>query len=188
MPRESIEVKGVVPATPSRVYQAWLDGIEHGAMTGGAATIEARRAGATFTAWDGYISGRILALDEGRRIVQSWRSTEFPVGEPDSRLEVLLAPAPGGTLLTIRHSEIPEGQGPSYRSGWHEHYLQPMRRYFAARAGETTRPSLGRGAKGSARAAAPRKAARRKAGAPAARGAARRRPSRSRTAGRRGRR
>ncbi len=47
---ESIEVSGVVPATPEAVCAAWLDGAEHGAMTGSEASSDPRVGGAC-TAW-----------------------------------------------------------------------------------------------------------------------------------------
>ena len=37
----------------------------------------------------------------------------------------------GGTQLTLKHSGLPEGQGPGYKSGWGENYFDPMREYFA---------------------------------------------------------
>jgi uncharacterized protein YndB with AHSA1/START domain len=125
---ESIEVSGVVPAAPERVYEAWLDADQHGAMTGAGATVD----GDSFTAWDDYISGTTLAREPGRHIVQSWRTTEFPDASPDSRLEVLLEPAARGTRVTFRHSAIPDGQGSSYEQGWKEFYLEPMKKHFAA--------------------------------------------------------
>lgn len=130
---ERIEVETTLPAPPEEVYVAWLDGDAHGEMTGGEATCDPRVGGA-YTAWEGYISGRILELDPPTRIVQSWRSTEFPPGAPDSRLEVELSPGEGGgTRLALRHSEIPAGQGERYRQGWEDHYFAPMREWFAAR-------------------------------------------------------
>ncbi|MBI4202481.1 MAG: SRPBCC domain-containing protein, partial [Chloroflexi bacterium] len=67
---ESIKLSAVIPATPERIYQAWLDSREHAAFTGGAATVEAK-VGGRFTAWDGYIQGTIQALEPGRRILQA---------------------------------------------------------------------------------------------------------------------
>jgi len=130
MATESFEVSAFLPAPPWRVYEAWLDGTEHGAFTGGPATSEPAVGGA-FTAWDGYIQGKNLALEPYCRILQSWRTTEFPPRSPDSRLEVLLDAQEGGTHLTLRHSEIPEGQGESYKQGWLEFYFEPMQQYFA---------------------------------------------------------
>jgi len=189
MPTESIEVSGVVPATPQQIYDAWLDAVAHAAMTGGsAATVEGREVGGRFTAGDGYMWGRHLALEPGRRIVQSWRSKDFPSEAPDSRLEVLLEAADGGTWVTIRHHEVPEGQGAMYREGWEVYYLEPMRRHFGgARPAKPKkgmrRPARRKGAKARAARTGPRrgarKPARRRAPARAAKRAGTRRPSRA---------
>lgn len=114
---------------PEELYGAWLDGEQHAAMTGGEATGEAR-VGADFTAWDGYISGTNLELEEHRRIVQSWRTTEFADDDPDSRIEITFEPTEDGTRLTLLHTQIPTGQGPRYFDGWAEHYIEPMLSYF----------------------------------------------------------
>jgi uncharacterized protein YndB with AHSA1/START domain len=66
----------VIPASPAEIYNAWLDNIAHSEMTGGEA-IMSDEVGAEVSAWDGYITGRILELVPGERIVQSWRTTEF---------------------------------------------------------------------------------------------------------------
>ncbi len=142
MATDSFVVSAVIPATPEAVYKAWLSGKEHAAMTGGAATGSAR-VGGKFTAWDGYIEGKNLELEPGKRIVQSWRTTEFSDDDPDSRLEVVLAPAKGGTKVTLRHSDLPKGQGADYKSGWVEHYFEPMKEYFGSRSdGGTERGHL----------------------------------------------
>ena len=102
-------------------------------MTGGRATGSAR-VGGKFTAWDGYISGRNLELAPPSRIVQAWRTSDFPDDAPDSRLEISLAPAKGGTKVTLAQKDIPPGQADGYRRGWVEYYFTPMRRYFSTKA------------------------------------------------------
>ncbi len=123
-------ISTVLPAPPETVFRAWLSSEGHAAMTGSPARIEPRVGGA-FTAWDGYISGRTAALKPYTRIVQDWRTTEFPDGSPDSRLELVLEPVEGGTKLTLTHSNIPEGQADSYKDGWDESYFTPMKEYFS---------------------------------------------------------
>jgi activator of HSP90 ATPase len=98
-------------------------------MTGSAAKVVSR-VGGKFSAWDGYITGKTLELTVNSRIVQSWRTSEFAETDPDSRIEIRLAPTKTGTRLTLTHSGIPEGQAASYRSGWEEWYFSPMRAYF----------------------------------------------------------
>jgi uncharacterized protein YndB with AHSA1/START domain len=122
-------ISDVLPATPDAVYDAWMSDDGHSGMTGAVAEIDPR-VGAEFTAWDGYITGRTLALDPGRRIVQAWRTSEFEGGDPDSQIEVLLAAVPYGTEITLCHTAIPDGQS-GYEQGWHDNYFDPMRAYFA---------------------------------------------------------
>jgi uncharacterized protein YndB with AHSA1/START domain len=123
-------ISTVLPAPPEKVFRAWLSSEGHSAMTGSPARIEPRVGGA-FTAWDGYISGRTAALKPYTRIVQDWRTTEFPDGSADSKLELALEAVEGGTKLTLTHSNIPEGQADSYKDGWDESYFTPMKEYFS---------------------------------------------------------
>ena len=127
---DSFEISTVLTASAKQVYEAWLSSDEHGAMTGGAARIDSV-VGGQFSAWDGYITGATLELEPYRRIVQSWRTIEFPADAPDSRLEIVLEESGDGTRLTLKHSNIPEGQGSSYESGWVSNYFDPMKDYFA---------------------------------------------------------
>jgi uncharacterized protein YndB with AHSA1/START domain len=136
-PTESVRVSSVLPTTADRVYAAWLDGGEHSRMTGGLATVDPR-VGGRHTAWDGYIEGEILSLEPGRRIVQSWRSTEFPPDHAPSQLEIVLREVPGGCEVTLLHTEIPEGQGDRYEEGWASHYFVPMKKHFAPRPDKPT--------------------------------------------------
>ena len=124
----SFEVSTTIPAPPERIYHAWLDSQAHSEMTGAGATVS-DQPGEHFQAWDGYIQGRNLELEPGRRIVQAWRTVEFADDEPDSRLEITLQAVPDGTLVTIHHSELPP-HGMQYEQGWQESYFDPMRAYF----------------------------------------------------------
>lgn len=141
MAKERIQVSTVLPASPGRVYLAWLDAEEHSAFTGGKANVDPV-VGGRFSAWDGYIEGMTIEVDPGKRILQTWRTSEFPKGHNDSRLEVGLEAVNGGTRLTVRHWDIPEGQGQKYKTGWVDHYFEPMKQYFTTRgAGESTFPT-----------------------------------------------
>ena len=127
---DRLEMTTTLPAAPEVVYRAWLDSAEHAAFIGTQAEIEPI-VGRSFRMWDGYITGRNLELDPARRIVQAWRTTEFPEGSPDSRLELTLVPNKTGTRLTLVHTDLPPGQGPQYEEGWTDNYFEPMKAYFA---------------------------------------------------------
>jgi activator of HSP90 ATPase len=119
----------VLKASPQDIFEAWLSSQGHTAMTGSPAEVDGKVGGA-FKAWDGYIWGETLELEPARRILQAWRTNEFPEGAPDSRLEVLLEEVATGTELTLVHTEIPEGQSESYKQGWLDFYFKPMQEYF----------------------------------------------------------
>lgn len=128
---EAITRSTTLPATPAQVYAAWLSSEGHSAMTGGRATIDAVT-GAGFTCWGGYIRGHNLELIPGERIVQGWRTMDFPSDAADSHLIITLTAVPEGTQLDLVHRNIPAGQGERYFAGWHERYFAPMARYFAS--------------------------------------------------------
>jgi activator of HSP90 ATPase len=124
-------VSDVIPASPLEIYETWLDTSGHANMTGGQHASISATAGADFTAWAGYISGRNLKLEPGRRIVQSWRTTRFTKDDTDSQIEVLLEPVTGGTKVTVRHTNVPDGHT-SYRDGgWQNNYFDPMKKHFS---------------------------------------------------------
>jgi len=124
----SFERVGIVPASPQTIYDHWIDGDGHAAMTGAAASSSGQEGG-SFTAWDGFISGTYTALQRPGRLAFRWRTTAFAADAPDSEVEVLLAPHADGTEVTIRHRGIPDGQ-PDYHQGWFDHYLGPMQKHW----------------------------------------------------------
>jgi uncharacterized protein YndB with AHSA1/START domain len=126
---ESLKVSTVLPATPDQVFKAWLDSEAHGLFTGSKADITPH-AGGCFTAWDGYIQGQTLEMEPYHRILQTWRTNEFPEGSQDSILEVLVEEVKGGTKITLVHTLIPDGQGEQYKQGWLDYYFTPMKEYF----------------------------------------------------------
>ena len=139
MGTESIEVAAVIPASAARIYAAWLDSEGHAAMTGGGAEIDPV-VGGKHSAWGGYISGVTQALDAGRRIEQSWYAADFPEGSEHSLVVVTLEDEGESARVNITHSNIPEGMGASYESGWHVHYFTPMMAYFETGGAEATKP------------------------------------------------
>ena len=119
-------VSAIIPAAPQAIYDAWLDTAGHTYMTGSPAHTSAK---VGFDAWDGYISGKNLSLEPGKRIVQSWRTTQFEASHQDSQIEASLEAIDGGTQVTLTHTNIPDGQG-HYEQGWVTHYFEPMQKHF----------------------------------------------------------
>jgi len=75
--KNGFKISAVIPAKPAVIYKAWLSTKGHTAMTGSSAKVNGK-IGGKFTAWDGYIFGTTLELTPDQRIVQAWRTSEFP--------------------------------------------------------------------------------------------------------------
>ena len=126
---ETIKQKVLIPATPMEVYEAFIDQKKHSKFTGSKATCDPK-VGGKFTAWDGYISGKNIELDRGKRIVQEWQTTEWPEGHAPSRLELSFKKAEGGTELFMVHSGVPAEQAADTAQGWIDFYWEPLKKYF----------------------------------------------------------
>jgi activator of HSP90 ATPase len=123
------EVSEQIPATPDAIYDAWMSAEGHSVMTGAEAHI-GPSVDDEFDAWNGYIHGKNLVLEPPRRIVQSWRSEQFTDEHEDSQIEVLLEGNDDGTLVTVRHSNVPSDQRGYEEGGWQQSYFTPMKAYF----------------------------------------------------------
>ncbi len=131
MSKETTTIKQteLIPAKPIDVYEALTDEKRHSEFTGSKATSDPK-AGGKFTAWDGYIFGKNLKLEKAKRIVQEWKTTEWPADFPPSTVEFTLKESKGGTELTMVHSDVPAEQADSYRQGWIDFYWKPLKQYF----------------------------------------------------------
>ena len=127
-----IRQKVLIPnSSPEAVYRAMLSSMEHSAFTGSEAKVSAR-VGAKFTAWDGYITGKNLELEPGKKIVQEWRTSEWPEDYEPSTLRITLTRKKNdGTELAIVQTNVPQSQVSMYDEGWHTSYWEPMKEYFA---------------------------------------------------------
>ncbi|HUK84687.1 MAG TPA: SRPBCC domain-containing protein [Candidatus Acidoferrum sp.] len=129
-PVKTIKQKVVIPASPQEVYDAYVDPKKHSAFTGSKATGKAV-VGGKFTAWDDYIFGKYLELENGKRVVQEWTSTDFPKGYGPSKLELCFNKVAGGTEIVMVHSNVPEEQADDTADGWTEWYWDPLKKYFS---------------------------------------------------------
>jgi len=112
-------------ATPHEVYEMLMDSRKHAAFTGAEASIS-RKVGGRVSAYDGYATGTIVALESDSRIVQTWRADDWP---PDrvSRVTYRLVAVEGGTRLSFTQSGVPDEYYESTKQGWIDYYWTPMK-------------------------------------------------------------
>jgi activator of HSP90 ATPase len=126
----TIKQKVVIPASPKQVYEAYVDPKKHSQFTGSKATGKAVISG-KFTAWDGYIFGKNLELEAGKRVVQEWTTTDWMEGYPASKLELTFREVPEGTEIVMVQSNVPKEQADEIAEGWTEFYWNPLKAYFS---------------------------------------------------------
>lgn len=128
MPK-TIRQSVTVQASPSQVYSILMDPRKHARLTGGKATIS-QKVGERFSTFDGYADGVNLELQKGRKIVQSWRASDWPANHY-SKATFALKKVPGGTKLTFTQTGVPNNQYSSIKQGWIDYYWVPLRELFA---------------------------------------------------------
>lgn len=127
--RTSLHYSAELKASPKRVYEVLLDPKLFATLTGLPAEIDARPGGA-FRLFSGQIEGRIVELAADERIVQAWRPAHWAPGVY-SIVRFALASRGAESTMNLDHVGFPEGDADGLDSGWHEHYLEPLRKHFS---------------------------------------------------------
>jgi len=112
-------------ASPHDVYEALIDSKKHAKFTGGKASIS-HEVGGKFSAFEGYAEGVNLQLVPDKKIVQSWRASDWPEGHY-SEVTFLFKDIEGGTYLTFSQTGVPEEQYDDISQGWRDYYWAPMK-------------------------------------------------------------
>lgn len=126
-----LRVSSVIPASPNRIFGAWMDERQHSAIAGTRIRIDPWIGGRVH-GWDGAVFASHLRLETGRRIALAFRTREFPSDAPDSYVEITLEPAMGGTKVTITQKPVPPELEKSLETLWKKSYLESMKRFFGS--------------------------------------------------------
>ncbi len=119
--RQSVTFK----ASPHEVYEVLMDSKKHAALVGSNASIS-RKVGGKFKIYGGEIEGENLELIPDRKIVQSWRYSNWPEGQY-SKAAFSLKEVAGGTRLTFNQTGVPEQFYEDISQGWRDYYWEPMK-------------------------------------------------------------
>src|SRR5687768_17049153 len=122
--RSVLQQTVVLPATAEQLCAMYLDPAAHAAITGLPVTIGAEP-GSEFRAFNNQLSGSILCVVPDRLIVQSWHSTKFRAGDPDSTLILSFSnEAASGALgrIDLVHLDVPNHDYQDVVAGWQKYY------------------------------------------------------------------
>lgn len=118
----------MLEASPDAVYEALMDSAKHATFTGAPADIS-RQVGGSFTVHNELFSGMNLELEPGTKIVQHWRSEDWP-RDHWSVLTLMLSPMPKGTALLMIHRDVPTDKAKNVDEGWMNLYWKPLRKFL----------------------------------------------------------
>ncbi len=119
--RQSVTFK----APPHEVYELLMDSQKHSLLTGSQAKIS-KKTGEAFSIYEGEIEGINLELIPDKKIVQSWRYSDWPKGH-FSEVTFLLTEDSGNTRLNFVQVGVPEERYQDIKQGWLDYYWTPMR-------------------------------------------------------------
>jgi activator of HSP90 ATPase len=101
-----------------------MDEKKHSELTGSEVQID-QSVGGEFSVYSGDIQGITLELIPDRKIVQSWRYSDWP-NDHYSKVTFLLKQVTNGTLLTFTQTGVPEEFYEDIKQGWKDYYWKPM--------------------------------------------------------------
>jgi uncharacterized protein YndB with AHSA1/START domain len=118
-----------IAASPKRVFAALIDEKKHATFTGNPAKIS-RKAGGAFSCYGGYLEGFNLELVASKRIVQAWRSKNWPAGTYSIVTFALSRMAGGRTRLSFTQLGVPASDVKAKAAGWHKAYWKLLKAYL----------------------------------------------------------
>lgn len=115
---------------PEMLYDIYMDSKKHSKACGGEAKISSK-IGSSFTAWDGYITGKTFQLVKGKMIVQSWRSGDFKANDLDSTFILQFEKKGKDALVHMVHANVPQQAYAGIKTGWDDFYWKPWKKYLS---------------------------------------------------------
>ncbi len=129
MKSKPIKQKIQFKATSMEVYNLLMQKKKQEAFTGAEAKIS-NRVGGKFSAWDGYISGKNLELEKGKKIVQEWWCSDLPEGHFTIVTFSFSVLKNNKTQLEFTQTNVPPNQYDALSKGWIDFYWNPMKQYL----------------------------------------------------------
>jgi uncharacterized protein YndB with AHSA1/START domain len=115
-----------IHASVHDVWQALTDPKTIAKWGGGPATMSPV-AGTKFSLWGGDIHGTNTKVIPEKKLVQDWYSGDWK--EPS----VVTFELSGNTTVKLTHTNIPDSEFTSIKSGWNDYYMIPLKKLVEVR-------------------------------------------------------
>jgi activator of HSP90 ATPase len=122
---KTIKQAVTIKSSPHAVFEAFMDSKRHSKFTGDKAVIS-RKVSGKFTAFNGYADGKNLEIIEDKKIVQTWRASDWPENHY-STITLILMMVGAATKLTFTQTDVPDDRLADIKQGWTDFYWKPMK-------------------------------------------------------------
>jgi uncharacterized protein YndB with AHSA1/START domain len=116
----------IINEEPAIVYQALTNEATLRLWTGEPAVM-GTEPGSEFSLWDESITGKNIAFEPGKKLVQQWY---FEGQEEPSIVTIILHAHKQGTSAELRHTNIPDDAYQNMVEGWNESYFGVLAEFY----------------------------------------------------------
>jgi activator of HSP90 ATPase len=116
----------IIPTTPDEVFIALTNPLTIELWSGYPAVMSAEP-GTEFSLWDGDITGKNIAIEENKQLIQEWYFGDI---EKPSIATINLLDHKKGTLIELCHTNIPDEDFENITTGWNEYYFEAIIDFF----------------------------------------------------------
>lgn len=115
-------------ASAHDVFELIMDSKKHTKFTRHKAVIS-RKVGGKFKAYGDYIEGKNIEIIQDKKIVQSWRASDWPK-KVYSKVTFEFIQSKNNTKLKFTQEGVPEAQYADLKQGWIDFYWKLMKKYL----------------------------------------------------------
>ncbi|CAH0056408.1 unnamed protein product [Clonostachys solani] len=118
--------------TAEEAYQTFVDPARIAAFTRSPPKLfEGAREGGKFELFGGNVSGEYLELEKNKKIVQSWRLSQWPAGHYSTlKIEFDQNDVDHVTIMRVTWDGVPVGQEEVTKRNWVEYYVKSIKQTF----------------------------------------------------------
>lgn len=126
---KTIQQRVAFGVPPEKLFDIYLDPEKHSAAIDSQASVSGK-VGGKFTALQGALRGRNLAIVPKRMIVQSWRGADWQETDLDSILILTFSKARRGGRIDLVHANVPDRWHAMINKGWNAYYWKRWKAYL----------------------------------------------------------
>jgi uncharacterized protein YndB with AHSA1/START domain len=133
MKTKSFTLSASFPFSSEAVFTALTNARQISVWSGQRGTVQPT-IGGKMELFDGWVKGKVLAYEPGKRLSFTWKPSEWAKENQASIVTCNFTPTKIGTKLTLKHSGFPnDSELQSHKVGWREFVFDPLKMYLTSK-------------------------------------------------------